>query len=252
MKLVIVGVLGVIFLASCGAPTIAEPTVRPISEITENPTPRQEIQVVTVVTTPTPSNPTVPAQPPTPAATEVPTLAPTAEPSPTVLPVLCQADWTNGNNGWGTPQGWRISGGMLFTDGKSDTFLLKAPCTLTTPDYAVEADIEAIPTSCVTGAFGLTARSAYMGGYTGCYTLGIATFDPKGTDYILRELAHKDAKIADEQTYRLEVRGNTIKLLVNGGVMVEAKDNSFLDPGEVGIWSKGVQITVSRFKVIGL
>src|SRR6266540_2857798 len=180
MKYLVAIVAALLVLVACGSPSVAAPTAQPA---TPRATPKQAVvvvtQVVTVVTTPTPDNPTALAQTSAPAATTpstdvpAPTAPPTTVPSATPLPILCQADWSNGNGGWGTPQGWRISGGMLFTDGKSDTFLLKAPCTLTTPDYAVEAEIEAIPTSCVTGAFGLTARSAYMGGYIGCYTLGI-------------------------------------------------------------------------------
>lgn len=50
--------------------------------------------------------------------------------------------------------------------------------------------------------------------------------------------------------YRVEVRRNTITLVVDGAVLVgPVQDNRFLTGGRVGLWSDGVQISVRRFKV---
>jgi hypothetical protein len=50
----------------------------------------------------------------------------------------------------------------------------------------------------------------------------------------------------------LEVRGNSMKLLVDGAFMLDATDNGLLSPGRVGLWSDRVQTNVRSFRVIVL
>jgi hypothetical protein len=52
--------------------------------------------------------------------------------------------------------------------------------------------------------------------------------------------------------YRVEVRANTLRLLVDGARMVDATDNRYLSPGRVGLWSDQYQLEVRSFKVIAL
>ena len=53
-------------------------------------------------------------------------------------------------------------------------------------------------------------------------------------------------------TYRMEVKGNTIKFLIDGAPIVETADNRYLTGGKVGLWSDNAQISVRSFKVIAL
>lgn len=57
---------------------------------------------------------------------------------------------------------------------------------------------------------------------------------------------------SDWHTYRLEVQGNSIRVLLDGTVVIETSDNRYLSPGQVGLWSQGTQVNVRRFSVIAL
>lgn len=52
--------------------------------------------------------------------------------------------------------------------------------------------------------------------------------------------------------YRLEAEGNTIRLLIDGGVTLEAADNRYLSGDQVGLWCSNSQINVRSFRVIAL
>jgi hypothetical protein len=56
----------------------------------------------------------------------------------------------------------------------------------------------------------------------------------------------------DWHTYRVEVQGNAIKLLIDGAVMASVRDNRYLSGGDVGLWSNRYQLEVRSFKVIKL
>ncbi len=50
--------------------------------------------------------------------------------------------------------------------------------------------------------------------------------------------------------YRIEVKGNSIGLLIDdAGVVLSAVDNRYLEGDRVGLWSNGCQINVRNFKV---
>ncbi|HYT46172.1 MAG TPA: hypothetical protein VEP90_27835, partial [Methylomirabilota bacterium] len=53
-------------------------------------------------------------------------------------------------------------------------------------------------------------------------------------------------------TYRVEIKGNTIKLLIDGGVKIDTTDNTNLSGGQVGFWSQEVQLNIRSFKIIAL
>jgi hypothetical protein len=257
-----IGMIGMVLLVACGAPT-AESTSQPVSP---EPTAKQQVmvvtQLVTVVTTATsaPASPTTQATDapavtalPTEAPTVAVTAGPTALPSPTLppTPTPYQADWTKEQ--WGTPPGWHISGNSLLNDGKSEVVYTMAPVPPPSGDYAIEAEIEVIPNSCIGGgSFGLIARSTYVAGYTACTIAGIARVDLKGNKFAEYELVKREMPVAEKQRYRFEVRGPSLTLFINGGKVVEIKDNTMLDPGEVGIWCRDTQIIVYSFKVEAL
>ena len=53
-------------------------------------------------------------------------------------------------------------------------------------------------------------------------------------------------------TYRVEVKANTIRFLVDGRLLLELRDDTYLTGGQVGLFCYSVQLSVSDFKVIGL
>ncbi len=257
MKKLPFGLLAVLFLTACGTPTAA-PTAQPAPP---EPTAKQEVmvvtqvvtQLITVVTTatPEPASPTIQATE-VPAATALPTEAPTALASPTSVPVLYEANWNDPNHGWALPEGWRVSDGKLIISGKGDSVWALAPYKPEVADYAIEADIEAIPESCVAGSFGIIARSAYKGGFSGCGALVISTVDLKGNKFAEQNFETVNMTMPEHRVYRFEVQGNTLTVKLNGAQVAQANENQFGDPGQVGIWCRDVQITVNSFKVFAL
>ncbi|MCA1666890.1 MAG: DUF1080 domain-containing protein [Thermomicrobia bacterium] len=185
----------------------------------------------------------------TPSATSTPTATATPVPKPVAAgTVLYQSDWSNGNGGWATPKGWKIFNGTLVNDGTGGGQSLPAPYQTSRTDYAIEADIEIvrIPNS-LCADFGLYARGSYWAGfyaYNEC-----RAFINAGNDAI----AVKGFKPkAERQTYRLEVQGNTIRFLINGGLVLETNDNRYLSAGELGMSCDQTQIIVHSFRVIAL
>lgn len=161
-------------------------------------------------------------------------------------------DWSEGVSGWAAAGQWKTVGGMLVTDGSSDSFAL-APVDLTDyPDYAVECEIQLLNPRADTDVF-LIARMINGCGYW-------AGFDSNNTRMIIgygsygkRSLTRVDFVLdGNWHKYRLEVRGNTLKLFFEEAEVARAMDNRALDPGTVGIYCGNGQINVRAFRVIAL
>ena len=153
-------------------------------------------------------------------------------------------------------------GGMLVNDGTSDAPLfIGAPFQPTTPDYAVEVEMQWARDG---ETFGFVAR----GGDEGGYWVGFApdcNWEPNEDDIVLwapliDSFCAEEGRIAGTEveldtewhTYRLEVQGNIVRVFLDGGLMIETTDNRFLSAGQVGLWSDGAQVNVRSFTVIAL
>jgi Domain of Unknown Function (DUF1080) len=173
------------------------------------------------------------------------------------------ANWTSGLNSWVGDQSWKVVAGMLVNDGSNgdSSHWIVAPVAPPLPDYAVEAEIQVVRTA-GTGrdhGFGLVARSGYRAGViynrtdsggTTAHLSTMNTYDGLGD----RNFDPGAARHPHDRwhTYRLEVQGNTLRLLINRSVMVVTTDNQFASAGKVGLWSANTQIDVRRFEVIKL
>jgi hypothetical protein len=206
--------------------------------------------------TPSPEAPTATSTPEPPTATPTPTLTPMPTPE-----VLYQADWSQGMNGWVGSQSWKHVPNMVVNDGTIDKPLavIVAPYHPDTIDYAVEADILVPRTGCGT-SFGILARKEKKGFYGGGirWDCGrsvhiFAIQNPGTNDEYGDFLAQGDFDPGtDWHTYRLEVKGNEIKLIIDGSPIAVTPSNRYITPGEVGVWSESLEISVRNFKVIKL
>ena len=138
---------------------------------------------------------------------------------------------------------------MLVTDGSSDSFAV-APVDLTGyPDYVVECEVQIIdpkraPTSPLWPAWSMApATGAALTVPQTHMVVGFADSELAASGFVLDSNWH---------TYRLEVRGNTVKLFFERAEVARAVDNRALEPGTVGIYCAGGQINVRSFKVIAL
>jgi hypothetical protein len=173
--------------------------------------------------------------------------------------VLYQADTSGGFDKWkGTPA-WRyLEDGQLVNvgmGGSSDN--ITAPYTLKTQDYAIEAQIQLAGTCYDVFQYGLEARLTPDGnGYFAGVTCGNYYFS-----YLAEGPICCAARIVPPgrltvgmlwHTFRMELRGNHIRFLIDNALALEATDNRYLSSGQVGLWSAGAQINVRSFKILAL
>lgn len=227
------------------------PTPSPTPSPTPEPTP-----------SPTPSPTPEPTATPSPSPSPEPTLSPTPEPTPTPVPVagtvLYEADTSGGLAEWSGAGGWQTVGGMLVNDGTSDApMFIGAPFQPSTPDYAVEVELQWARGG---KAFGVVARGGDGAGYWAGFAprcnerhifLWAAPLDEYCWEPEVIGLTEMELD-SEWHTYRVEVQGNTIRVLLDGTVVIETSDNRYLSPGQVGLWSDGAQVSVRSFSVIAL
>ncbi len=162
-----------------------------------------------------------------------------------------KSEWTPSADGWTKMGQWKIVDGMLVSDGTQQSISV-APVTLgTLTDYAVEAEMQVIDPS--KGSFYLEARLINGEGYWGGYKGGYYKSDCSVRAGFASEML-SSAKYVDDgnwHTYRLEVYGNSIRLLFDGAEVVRATDNRQLEAGTVGIYASG-QMNVRAFRVVAL
>lgn len=178
--------------------------------------------------------------------------------------VLYQDDATTGFEGWSSAGGWITAGGMLVNDGSNDSANFNAaPYEAPGPDYAVEVEMQWVREG---DTYGIVVRGGGDdAGYwigpaspSGCSDFWLALWAGPasrgsciGSSYSFLETS--DITIDSEwHTYRIEVRGNAIRVLLDGATVIETTDNRFLTSGQVGVWSEGAQVNIRRFTVIAL
>lgn len=175
------------------------------------------------------------------------TAAASEQPAGTVLYEI--SDWSSGSSGWAAAGQWKTAAGMLVTDGTSDSFAV-APVDLTGhPDYAVEAEVQIVDPKAQTDVL-LMGRmingTGYYGGFDGSAMRMVVGYDTT-------ELAHSNFVLdGNWHKYRLEVRGNNIKLFFEQAEVARTTDNRELEPGTVGIYCAHGQINVRSFRVVAL
>jgi hypothetical protein len=122
-----------------------------------------------------------------------------------------------------------------------------APSDYGLSDYVVEAEMQLINRPC--GNFGIVVRDDYWVGFFTC----------TGGSYAAMKITYRAAQFGilergfplkqEWQTFRVETKGNTIKLLVNGAIVLEAQDNRNISGGKIGLWSDDAQVNVRSFRV---
>ncbi len=206
----------------------------------------------------TPTTATVPLQAGIIPTTVAPTATPISKPAPNT--VLCQADPS-----WSGSSDWKIFNGMLVNDGTSNQQsgpTILAPCDLgDVTDYAVEANIQVVYwPHCCDFNFAMVVRAVSSGGSWQGYSVGDQLQDSGSVSNVAASPGDFSTTLAsapfdpgsDYHTYRVEVKGNRIRLLIDGGTKLDVTNNTSLSAGQVGFWSSGVQLDINSFKIIAL
>jgi hypothetical protein len=182
--------------------------------------------------------------------------------------VLYQADASTGFDDWTKAAGWKTVNGMLVNDGSSDTVVfVAAPFDPTVPDYAVEIEMQWLRERTEYSTAGVVARGGSETGYwagllgpacnrDGAIMLwsGEVLPDPQTCNRSMEVAIEGSAIERDSEwhTYRIEVTGNVIRVMVDDIVVIETSDNRFLSTGQVGVWSTNAQVNIRRLTVIAL
>jgi serine/threonine protein kinase len=211
---------------------------------------------LTPALTPTPTfSPTSAAIPtsgltPTPASTSVPT--------PVIGQVLYRANWSSGLNGWVGGGEWKVLNGTLINDGTSNNNCgipsIVPPYQPTVSDYAIEVRMQVVRrTGSGNSCFALNARSGSSNGQTigyignvGCCG-DIEIYDASNYNQFIRTNFDPSG---NWHTYRFEVKGTDLKILIDGSVIAEASDAKYLGfSGQVGLSDETMYVNVSSFAV---
>jgi hypothetical protein len=168
--------------------------------------------------------------------------------------VLYRADWSAGLGGWSGSSDWSVLRGELLSAGNGG--LVVAPLEVdSTGDFAVEAEIQLLRYQITNGSFGVMVRIQDNG--TG-YATG---HDESAGVIVLRTELGGGRPTLDSQPftpgdgwhrYRIEVRGNALRVFIDGAPVLSATDNTFLTGKRVGLWNSGAQLSVRSFEVSGL
>jgi hypothetical protein len=214
----------------------------------------------------------------------------TPTPSPvTAGTVLCQYDATHSFTSWNNSPEWKqLSDGTLGSDGTdtgegSGNFMAWSGCqTLSTPNYAVEAQIQYVRSANPDNnnnngmfEFGIMLRGD---GGTAGYEVGVglstcsnatsiamisliqqarigqsSQCDSNGPDPLSGSGSSQNYNVdTNFHTYRAAVTNNTITLSIDGNQLLQTSDNTFTNAGQVGLRDIFGDINVKSFTVTAL
>ncbi|MGH2557535.1 MAG: hypothetical protein ACRDJH_00610 [Thermomicrobiales bacterium] len=173
--------------------------------------------------------------------------------------VLFEADADGGLEEW-AGEGWTFREGVLHYDGSGNSWRLAPDDLGNLTNYAVEAEIQVIAdcgiASCTEYSILIRAqRTDPRWACFSCFYSEAAAWlgSPEGERWLgERDFALDAYWHTYWHTYRVEVRGNTIRLLVDGLLVLEGTDDRLVsDPGgQVGVWSNEVEINIRRLTVL--
>jgi hypothetical protein len=161
--------------------------------------------------------------------------------------------WTGGS------PDWVVHNNTLYDDGSNGSDngpTAIAPCQPSTTNYAVEAKIQL--TNLSGSCFGIVVRasstqSGWQGYKAGICNSNLAYIAAYGDFNPMSSASYAPGTIL--RTYRCEVKDNTIKLFIDGTLVVAASDNRLLTQQgneQVGLFAQNLQIQVSSFQVTAL
>jgi hypothetical protein len=185
--------------------------------------------------------------------TEEPTDTKTKEPTPRATPYI--ADWSDGLGRWIGDSDWRADNGVLLNDGTNCHGKILAPFSPPSADYAVEAEIQFLRWGDCSLRWGVLVRDVGEGGYSIGYCGNC--IGGSGGVYISngRHEIKQAIRSVDDQSfhkYRVEVRGYTIRMLIDDAEILTVSDTEFGSAGRVGFVSQDAQIAVRSFRVLPL
>ena len=202
------------------------------------------------------------------------TVPATRHPSPTLTPlpagtILYQSDWSNGLVGWQETQGWKVVQGQLETDSSgSATFTI--PYRPPVSDYAVEIRLQIVRLLSQIGGSSFAIFATKAPGKDG-YEAGVNNILGTAPHPMAAHPASQVLLDPYEDTapgsglpiayyprpgwhiYRVEVRGNEARLLVDGiqvGDNARSEHAKVLSNGPLGLSCQQIILSVSSVRIL--
>lgn len=248
--------------AATEMPVISAPTSTAAAVPTVQPQPTAE-----------PASPPAPTAVPTITAVPISTAVPTSAAPPPATPTP-EPDFEAADAASFAPLvagRWTVANNRLVNDSPqalSEPWL-QLPYQTETGDFAIEAEIrvDGLAPGVCNQTFGVIAGSQASGLYWGggvIYPCGLSDSTVRLTDVSNwtdgydqdREFAREEFAPGQEwHQYRLEVRGNELRLLIDGDEVLtgtEAALRGGLTNGQAGLWTQGVRLSVRRVIIVGL
>lgn len=204
---------------------------------------------------------------PTQASSNQPTTAPkpTQPAQPASGTTLCNPNWSSGLSGWNGSPDWKVLNGSLINDGTHDGGIreptLISSCSLATMNYSLKATVNVQSQGSDPG-FGFfvryTGTKGYMAGATdlhnGSFADHIVSFQfGIGDGYQWNSPMRTTLfNPSGTHTYEIQAKDNNYTILIDGGVVFTVTDNAILTAGNVGLWDKNVQLTITGLTVTAL
>lgn len=152
---------------------------------------------------------------------------------------------------WTLAPGWSAANGLSSTGEDGGGWALP-PITVTeTSDYAAEIDFILEDSDRCPRNFGIAIR----GSDTGYYAAGIEwDCDAEvvlwaGQDRLESSPISLDSS---SHTLRIEAVGDRIAVSIDGQLMIETTDSTYPTGEELGIWTNGVPLSVTTFRIYDL
>jgi len=179
-------------------------------------------------------------------------------PNETLLPgesppsgtLVFEETWLLGRGLWIGSEDWRATDGTLTTDGSNGWSRALAPYGALTADYAVDAQVQWVRGD---GGFGIVVQGQpgddahfYRAGYEG----GTWIVAPGQAEPSLA--SRPSRRDTDVHVYRVEVRGASVRLLVDGALQVEASGGAPAPGRSAGLWAANAMVKVRRFAITTL
>lgn len=191
--------------------------------------------------------------------------------APTVQPlasrqVLYKAQWSKDRGGWLASSHWHWSdqnGGMILTDSMTNSLML-APYQVSTSSYAVEASIQYLSYTDLTGtAYGLVVgRTPEKGEVCGVgihekpehlFIAQLARPTTQSQPIIAADVFRSPVTMNTQwHTYRVEVTPSHIRFFLDNTFVGQVTNDTSIRDGQVGIYVVGTLIAVKNFTVSAL
>jgi hypothetical protein len=179
--------------------------------------------------------------------------------------LVYQTTWLHGKLGWSSSGGgtWLVQNADLSYDGSGESAIMAPISTKGRSNYAIEVVTQALDHSDYNGTYGFgivfrsSAKPDLLPHSSAPDTLGAGIVNTSaviaGMYVYPQKLASSDFDPGQNwHTYRVEVRGTNIRLLIDGHLAAQTHSTRFLSRSRVGLFSIDAGVTVKSFKVFAL